>query len=77
MGIGTAAVGWILTGAGYQANVAEQAQSALAAIHGCYTYIPLLCSTIIVVLACFYKLDKQYPEIIKELEMRRGKQNNE
>lgn len=73
MGIGTAAVGWILTGAGYQAKAAEQAASALNAIHGCYTYIPLLCSAVIVILSCFYKLDKQYPQIMRELEVRRGK----
>lgn len=72
MGVGTAAVGWILSAAGYQGSAAEQTASAIRAIHGCYTYIPMVCCIIIVILAFFYNLDKQYPQIIEELEMRRG-----
>lgn len=71
MGVGTAAVGWILSAAGYQGSAAQQTASAIRAIHGCYTYIPMVCCIIIVILACFYHLDKQYPQIMKELETRR------
>lgn len=72
-GVGSAAIGWILATAGYQGTAVEQTASALTAIHVCYTYIPLVCCIIIIILACFYNLDKQYPQIIKELEERKNR----
>ena len=42
-------------------------------INVCYTYIPLVCCIVIVVLAMNYKLDKQYPQIIEELRQRKEK----
>lgn len=75
-GVGSAAVGWILAAAGYQGSVAQESASAVAAINGCYTVIPLVCSVIIVILACFYDLDKIYPKMIKELQERNAKKGN-
>ena len=72
-GIGLALVGWLLSFAGYSAEAAVQSQGATAMINVCYTYIPLVCCIVIVVLAMNYKLDKQYPQIIEELRQRKEK----
>ena len=72
-GIGLALVGWLLSFAGYSAEAAVQSQRATAMINVCYTYIPLVCCIVIVVLAMNYKLDKQYPQIIEELRQRKEK----
>lgn len=69
-GVGTALVGWLLSAAGYQAGAATQNAATITAINACYSYLPLICCIIMFVLACLYKLDKEYPQIIAELKER-------
>lgn len=70
-GIGTAAVGWLLAAAHYDGTVTVAAVRAAQII---FTYIPIVCCVGIAVIACFYNLDKLYPQIIAELQERKAKQ---
>ena len=68
-GIGTAAVGWLLAAAAYDGTVTAASVRAAQII---FTYIPIACCVGIAVIACFYNLDKIYPQIMAELEERRA-----
>lgn len=50
-----------------------QPQSAIDMIIDIYKYGPMLVWIIIIIVLCFYKLDKQYPQIMKELNEREFK----
>lgn len=66
--------GLLLAWSMYDSAAAVQTAEALTAIKAMYLYIPavlLICS---VVTMSFYRLDKQFPEIQKELEERRSRQ---
>ena len=71
-GIGAGITGLVLSMGGYAGEQATQSASALASINMLYIYIPLALTVIQIVLLMFYKLDKQYPQIVKELEERKG-----
>ncbi len=65
-------VGWLLAAAGYNAAASTQSAAVIAVINTCFSYLPLAACAISVLLLGFYKLDKEYPQIIKELEERRA-----
>lgn len=69
-GVGTALIGWILTWGGYIGGKAVQADSAIFSIHLLFIYIPIAIVIIKIVLLTFYKLDKIYPQIVKDLQAR-------
>ncbi|WP_066190843.1 MFS transporter [Gracilibacillus timonensis] len=71
VGIGSAFVGWILGWGGYIGGQEMQADSALFAINSLFIYLPIITYVILFVLLYFYKLDKEYPKIFKELQMRK------
>ncbi|WP_082306963.1 MFS transporter [Bacillus sp. FJAT-27245] len=71
-GIGAAFVGWILAWGGYVGGAAVQTESALFAINSLFIYLPIVTYMILLVFLYFYKLDKEYPKIIKELHARKG-----
>lgn len=77
-GVGSALVGWLLSAAGYSGNMSAISTEVIMAVNICYTYIPLICCIIIFLLALYYRLDKEYPQIIQELKERHtaGKQLN-
>lgn len=50
-----------------------QPQSAIDMIIDIYKYGPMIVWIIIIIVLCFYKLDKQYPQIMKELNEREFK----
>lgn len=69
-GIGVAGIGWLLALGGYIAG--QQFQSTLAnqMIIAVNIYVPIILAVIIIILFSFYKLDKEYDQIIHELESR-------
>lgn len=69
-GLGTATVGWLIAAAGYQAGAAVQNAATITALNTLFTYIPLVCAAIVVILMGYYKLDKFYPQIISDLNDR-------
>ena len=74
-GIAAALFGWILTAFGYQANAEVVSSGTIFAIKFLFLYLPILADVIEIILLYFYKLDKIYPQIIKELQ-ERNLQNN-
>lgn len=70
MGIGGAVAAAVLGITGYVAG-AEQTAKTLAGIQFNFIGIPLLAYIISIVVLCFYKLDKQYPQIKADLDQRR------
>lgn len=67
MGVGTAIVGWLTAASGYNASTIVQSASATFALNMLFTYIPLICAFLIVLLMSRYDLDKFYDTIIKDL----------
>ncbi|MDQ0859996.1 MFS transporter [Bacillus sp. V2I10] len=69
-GLGVALIGWTLAWGGYMGGEAVQTDSALFSIYVLFIYLPILISVIQIMLLGLYKLDKQYPQIVKELHER-------
>ena len=72
--LGTAFCGWILAWAGYNGAAEVQTASALTGITIVYVVLPIVLNILCVIILSFYKLEKQYPTIVKELEERHQKE---
>ncbi len=75
-GIGTAALGWILSAGGFDAALAAQSSSALAAINLAFSWIPVITSVICVVCMLFFDLDKYYDKAVADLAVGKHKGDN-
>lgn len=75
-GIGSAMIGFIMQAGGYhsEAGVSIQSQQALDTIYNLFVYGIAVIGIGIIILMLFYHLDKQYPQIMKEL-LEREKSN--
>ncbi|MDO7907983.1 MFS transporter [Paenibacillus sp. JX-17] len=69
-GLGAALIGWILAWGGYVAEQAQQTSTALISLQALFIYIPLIFNILMIVILIFYKLDREYPVILKELQDR-------
>lgn len=58
----------ILSTFGYVGGHAEQTEYALRAIKFVFIFLPILFNVISIILLSFYKLDNEYPVILKELQ---------
>lgn len=65
-GIGTAALGWILTAGSFDTNPTGEA--ALTAIKTGYIWVPVITTVIGVVCMLLFDLDKHYENAVKDLE---------
>ena len=74
-GLSSAAVGGILAAARYISSETAiiQPASAIRAISNVYMYAPVLIWGVGILILCFYRLDKKYPAIMKELQQREAK----
>ncbi len=72
IGLGNAAIGFILGRTGYVAGAVTQSASALRAIKLMFLQIPLVLTLIIALIIWLNGLDKQYPTIRAELDRRRA-----
>lgn len=70
-GIGGMVLGGIMGLAGYVSGQAEQTVEALTSIKFVFIHVPIILGVISIILLYFYKLDKKYPTIIKELNERK------
>ncbi len=70
-GLGTAAFGGLLTMCGYNGMAEVQTASAVSCIRIIFIIAPIAIYLILIVLAWLFKLDKQFPQIQKELEERK------
>ncbi|MBS4206666.1 MFS transporter [Bacillus sp. FJAT-50079] len=75
VGLGVALMGWILSLNGYVGGQTTQSESALFAIEAIFIYIPIVVFVAQIILLFFYKLDKEYPRIIKDLQNRNITEN--
>lgn len=66
-GVGGAAAMAILGAAGYNGLLATQGAEVLLSLKALYIYVPAVFLAIMTGLYFFYKLDKIYPQVIKEL----------
>lgn len=72
VGLGSAAIGWLLGWAGYNGEVAVQSEQATSAIGLAYIWVPFVLFVPMVILLLFYKLDKQIPQIREDLQTARA-----
>lgn len=69
--IAGASIGWILGLSGYKEGLSTQSSAVLSSIDFIFIWLPLVIGIIIIILMFMYKLDKEYPKIIKELHDRK------
>lgn len=74
-GLGAGVLGWALALGGYVGGQTAQSAAALSSIKALYIYIPLLLFALQFVLLLYYKLDKEYPGIIRDLQERAQKKS--
>ncbi|RYM02192.1 MFS transporter [Sporolactobacillus sp. THM7-7] len=67
-GLGTALVGWGLAIGGYVGGQSTVSTLANFSIQFMFIYLPVIFCLVQIALLWFYKLDRQYPDIIKELQ---------
>lgn len=68
--------GLLLAWGNYDSTVVHQTAQALTAIKAMYLYIPALFLVCSIIIMSFYKLDKQFPQIQRDLEIKRKEKNN-
>lgn len=72
-GIGNALIGTIMAAAGYNGALAVQSEAALATISNMFIWGVTVLGCVMIFVMLFYKLDKEYPQIMKELLARESK----
>ncbi len=75
-GVGTAALGWILSAGGFDAALEVQSASALTSINVAFAWVPVITSLISVVCLIFFDLDKYYDKAIADLAVGKHKGDN-
>lgn len=73
-GIGSALIGFIMEANGYDGNLAAQSAHALDTIEMLFICGVTILGIIMIAILLFYKLDKEYPQIISELLKREARQ---
>ncbi|WP_147917138.1 MFS transporter [Ruania zhangjianzhongii] len=69
-GFGAALLGWIMGAAGYDGLQDVQPDSAITAISAVFIHIPAVLFIVLIVLFAFYKLERIYPTVEKDLQER-------
>ena len=73
MGVGGAIAMGVLGAVGYNGLLAVQTAKVIATIKVLYLYVPVIFLALMTAIYFFYKLDKIYPQVIKELNERENK----
>ncbi len=66
-GIGTAALGWVLSAGGFDSTAATQSAASLNAITWSFSWIPVIATIVSMVCLVFYDLDKKYDQAVADL----------
>ncbi len=74
-GIGTAALGWILSAGHFDAKLAVQPDSAISAINWSFAWVPFIMVVIAVICMFFFDLDKHYDQVVADLEEGKNRLN--
>ena len=72
-GIGSALIGFIMQANQYDGNLAVQTDQALGTISNLFIYGVSILGGLMILILVFYRLDKEYPKIMKELLEREEK----
>ena len=70
-GIASTIVGGLLDSVGYDGTLAVQSAAATQMIEWIYLFTPVICFGVVVILMLFYRLDKELPRIMEDLEKRK------
>ncbi|SEN39374.1 glycoside/pentoside/hexuronide:cation symporter, GPH family [Mesobacillus persicus] len=70
-GLGLALIGWLLGFGGYVGGAAEQSALSIQMILALNLYIPLGLAVLQLILMFLFKLDKEYPVVLAELQKRK------
>lgn len=73
-GIGSALIGFIMDVNAYNGNLDVQPEQVLQTIQDLFIYGVTILGIIMIIILLFYKLDKEYPTIIRELLAREAEQ---
>ncbi|WP_077624046.1 MFS transporter [Sediminibacillus massiliensis] len=71
-GLSVAIVGWVLSMGSYTGGGSAQSESAITAIKFLFIHLPVFIAGVQLLLLFFYRLDKQYPKILSDLEKRKA-----
>jgi glycoside/pentoside/hexuronide:cation symporter, GPH family len=71
-GIGVAGIGWLLALGGYVAGQESQPALANEMIIAVNTYVPIILSIFIIIVFSTYRLDKEYGQVIADLESKKS-----
>ena len=71
--IGSAIIGFALSSSGYDGALEVQGDAAISMIRFLFIVVPIIVYIATIVLGYFYKLEKDYPAIVKELDERHEK----
>lgn len=71
-GIGAAIVGVLLGAAGYDPSLSTQPEGLVSMIEWVYLWVPVIGGLIVSALMMFNDVDKKYPQILKDLAVRKG-----
>lgn len=66
-GVGTAALGWILSMGGFDATLETQSAEAVASINVACIWVPVITCGIAVACMIFFDLDKNYKKVVEDL----------
>ncbi|GAB2044119.1 MFS transporter [Agathobaculum sp. TL06] len=69
-GISQAVAGALLNGAGFDGTLAVQSASSMSMITNIYLWVPIIFGFVNVALVLFYRLDRELPQIMQDLEAR-------
>lgn len=75
--IGSAIIGFALSASGYKGGADIQKASANNMIRFLFIVVPIAVYIATLLLGYFYKLEKQYPSIVKELDQRHAEKNEQ
>ncbi|WP_202077759.1 MFS transporter [Caldalkalibacillus salinus] len=70
MGFGAAMLGWGLSLGGYNGTLEVQSATAINAIIFLFIFIPVMIAAAQLILMYLYRLDQEYPQILKDLQQR-------
>lgn len=71
-GLSSVVIGFAMGASGFDGTVAVQSASAMKTIVALYSWLPAVLFVLILILMCFYKLDKMMPQITADLEARKS-----
>lgn len=69
-GLGSSVVGWLIEWSGYDPNAAVQGGQAVFAINACFIYLPLISAVLMLAIMYFYRLDKEFAQILADNKAR-------